>query len=31
MSLTQDKKIPGLWHAVIYPNGRKKDPKTGKP
>ncbi len=31
MSLTRDPKIKDLWHARIYPDGRKKDPKTGKP
>lgn len=31
MSLARDKKEPDLWRSVIYPNGRKKDPRTGKP
>lgn len=31
MSLTQYPDDPRLWKARIYPAGRKKDPKTGKP
>ncbi|TLM66041.1 MAG: hypothetical protein FDZ69_07615 [Deltaproteobacteria bacterium] len=30
MSLERDPKIKTLWKARIYPNGRRKDPTTGK-
>jgi integrase len=31
MSLTRHKTLPNTWVARYYPNGRRKDPKTGKP
>ena len=31
MSLEQHPKFPREWKARIYPNGRKKNPATGKP
>lgn len=31
MSLERDPKTSTLWRARIYPNGRRKDPTTGKP
>jgi integrase len=31
MSVTPHKKCPGVWVLRWYPEGRKKDPKTGKP
>ena len=31
MSLTPHPKLKNIWIARIYPEGRKKDPKTGKP
>jgi site-specific recombinase XerD len=31
MSVTPDKDYPGIWIIRWYPEGRKKDPKTGKP
>ncbi len=31
MSLTPHPKYPGVWVARIYVDGRRKDPKTGKP
>lgn len=31
MSLTRHPKYPNVWQARIYVDGRKKDPKTGKP
>ena len=31
VSVTPHPKYPGLWIIRWYPEGRKKDPKTGKP
>jgi len=31
MSLTPHKTLPGVWVGTVYHDGRKKDPKTGKP
>lgn len=30
MSVTAHPKYPGIWIVTYYPNGRKKDPATGK-
>lgn len=31
MSVTPHPKYPGRWIIIYYPNGRVKDPRTGKP